>query len=146
MSSSDAQPTQTGRASRTGEASLMCTRAGGHEVVFDLRTLLSVEGDARIEHEAIRGPIDLRTLLGGPGAAQGDGESLLVLGGGAVYRVLVDVVAQLVHLDVSTIHPVPDLLAPLTRRLSVAGVVEKDGGHAFLLDPTALARAAEGAR
>jgi hypothetical protein len=119
----------------------MCGRVGEHQLVFDLRTLLSIEGEARIEHEAILGPIDMRALLGG--AVQGPGDSLLALGEGAVYRIVLDEVSRLSHLDVRTVFPVPAVLEPLTRRLSLVGVVELEEGHAFLVDPAGLARAYE---
>ncbi|RMG13895.1 MAG: hypothetical protein D6731_11330 [Planctomycetota bacterium] len=129
-----------GEAAPGREVALMRVEVGRYRVVFDLRTLLSVEGQSRVEHDAILGPIDLRVWLGEK--ASGEGESLLVLGKYAVYRLLVDRVRELVHGEVRRVHPIPSLLRPLAERTSLRGVVELADGLGFLLDPRALALAA----
>lgn len=121
-----------------GGAAFMCASVGRHRLVFDLRTLLSIEGTARVEHEAILGPLDLRTWLGEEPNAD-HAESLLVLGEGRVYRFVVDRIERLAHSALTTIHPVPPILAPVARRLCVRGVVELGDALAFLVDPRAVA-------
>ena len=89
-----------------------------------------------MEHEAIVGPVDLRTWLGLPRRTQG--ETLLVLGTSTVVRLVVDQVEQLAHSDLRRVHPMPSILWPLTRRLHLRGVVEHDGMLAYLVDPRPL--------
>lgn len=117
----------------------MCAHAGPHRLVFELRTLLSIEGQARVDHEAILGPVDLREWLQvEPGPDDSD-ESLLVLGERAVYRFVVDRIVSLERSDLKRVFPIPQVLTPLTSFLHLRGVVELEDGLAFLVDPQPIA-------
>jgi chemotaxis signal transduction protein len=120
------------------EPAFMCASVGVHKLVFDLRTLLSIEGTSRVQHEAILGPLDLREWLGEE-VDESQAESLLVLGEGRVYRFVVDRIERLAHSALETIHPVPPVLGPLAKKLCLRGVVEIDNALAFLVDPRAIA-------
>jgi chemotaxis signal transduction protein len=126
----------------TGEAQFMCALVGDHRLVFDLRTLLSIEGKAVVEHEAILGPVNLRDWLGVPRESGGSEESLLILGESAVYRFVVDRVVRLERSELPRIHAIPDVLHPVAGPLCIRGIVELDDGLAYLVDPKPLALAA----
>ena len=125
---------------------LLAAQVGPHRLIFDLRTILAIEGRGdRIEHEAIVGPVDLRTWLGVAPAPHDD--AVLVPGFDAVYRLLVCSVDELVQSDLRGVHRVPRVLEPLTTRLCIRGTVElADGGVGFLVDPARLGRVAWTAR
>ncbi len=127
-------------------AHLLRVRVGPHVLVFDLRTILAIESAAdRVEHEAIKGPIDLRAWLGVP--ATPAAESILVPGTEAVYRLEVCRIGALVQTDLRAVHRVPHVLRPLLDRLAVRGLVElpevddRPGAAAPVLDATQLRRA-----
>lgn len=120
----------------------MCAVVGPHRLVFDLRTLLSIEGRAIVEHEAIRGPVNLRDWLGVSRDQNTPEESLLILGETAVYRFVVDRIERLERRRLPQVHAIPDILRPLTAPLFLRGIVELDDGLAFLVDPKPLALAA----
>src|SRR5690606_24084763 len=141
---------------------------GPHQLVFDLRTILAIEGASdRVEHEAIRGPLDLRAAFGVAGLP--DAESVLVPAFDAVYRLEVCRIGQLVQTDLRTVHRLPRVLGPLLAPLAVRGLVSLPaaaegeraagglvvhreasaaaaGGVAFLIDPVELAQRVWSAR
>jgi chemotaxis signal transduction protein len=119
----------------------MCALVGPYRIVFDLRTLLSIEGKARVDHAAILGPVNLREWLGVPHDDNSPEESLLVLGETSVFRFVVDRIVRLERQDLLRIHPIPEILRALAGPLCLRGVVELDDGLAFLLDPKPLALA-----
>lgn len=125
------------------QRSLLEGTVGPHRLVFDLRTLLAIERrEGRVEHAAIRGPVDLRAWFGLPSSTDLSGDSVLVPGDEAVYRLVVDELSSLVQSDLQSVYPVPHILHPLTRRLCLRGIVALESGLAFLVDPSALAREA----
>ncbi len=126
---------------KSEQAQFMCARVGPYQLVFDLRTLLSIEGRAVVEHEAIRGPIHLRDWLGVPQEENAPEESLLILGESAVYRFIVDRIERLERHDLPRIHAIPEVLRAVADPLFLRGVVELDDGLAFLVDPKPLALA-----
>ncbi len=126
-------------AERSKEVSFMCAHVGPHRLVFELRTLLSIEGRARVDHDAILGPVDLREWLQVEPAAGCGNESLLVLGHQAVYRFVVDRIVSLECSDLKCVWPMPEVLHPLTSFLHLRGVVELDDGLAYLVDPRPIA-------
>lgn len=160
---------QVGRATRAEgpRATLLRVAVGPHQVVFDLRTILAIEGASdRVEHEAIRGPLDVRTAFGVEGAP--DPESVLVPAYDAVYRLEVCRIGQLVQTDLRAVHRLPHVLGALLAPLAVRGLVSLPaaaederaagallvhrsgaagaGGVAFLVDPVELAQRVWSAR
>lgn len=160
---------QVGRVTREEgpRATLLRVAVGPHQLVFDLRTILAIEGATdRVEHEAIRGPLDVRSAFGVAGAP--DPESVLVPAYDAVYRLEVCRIGQLVQTDLRTVHRLPTVLSPLLAPLAVRGLVSLPattpgaadgalvvhrstgaaaaGGIAFLVDPVDLAQRVWGAR
>jgi hypothetical protein len=129
----------TARYRSSSEAQFMCAHAGPYRLVFELRTLLSIEGRAQVEHDAIRGPVDLREWLRVEPSEAGSSESLLVLGDQAVYRFVVDRIVSLERRDLKRVFPIPAVLSPLTRALHLRGVVELEDGLAYLVDPRPIA-------
>lgn len=125
------------------QRSLLAASVGPHRLVFDLRTLLAIErGTTRVAHEGIRGPVDLRPWFGLPASDDLGGDSVLVPGGDAVYRLVVDELSNLIQSDLRQVFPLPRVLAPLTRRLCLRGAVVLEDGLAFLVDPGPLAEQA----
>ena len=120
----------------------MCAQVGPYRLVFELRTLLSIEGKARVDHAAILGPVNLRDWLAVPKGPSPPEESLLVLGEDAVIRFVVDRIERLERQELPRVHAIPEVLRPLMGPLCLRGVVELDEGLAFLVDPKSLALAA----